>query len=133
MTMEYSTGQFHVLNAWNQPAQYSRLVWTSTIYLTSISKNYDKELLKIIWLQQCIQKKSTSLTIDQKVRCIYYLGNKISTRTNLRRACTNLLALYSKIENLFSICIQLMLFQYLSHFGQLRYLPIWVKGTVVIN
>ena len=27
MAMEYLRGQFHVLNVWNQPAEYSRPVW----------------------------------------------------------------------------------------------------------
>jgi hypothetical protein len=31
--MEYSTGKFHVLNAWNWHAEYSRPVWTCIITL----------------------------------------------------------------------------------------------------
>ena len=50
--MEYSTGQFHVSNAWNQPVEYSIVTWTSII---TLGKKIDDEktlLLKIIWLYE---------------------------------------------------------------------------------
>ena len=43
--MEYSTGQFHFLNPYNQPAKYSRSAFTCI--LPQVSKNYDKELCSL--------------------------------------------------------------------------------------
>ena len=46
--MEYSKGQFHVLNAWNQPDEY----WFGPGVLPWVSKNDDEEhcFFKIFWL-----------------------------------------------------------------------------------
>ena len=44
MEMEYSTDWFHVLNAWNQPAEYSRVLhmWFDRFLLAFESRDLSK-------------------------------------------------------------------------------------------